>query len=58
MSETLDAYNEVSKHFLLVDERDDLLYERYAHLLDALWWRLTEEEWRALTKEDVDVSLR
>jgi len=54
MSEYLEAYNEVSKHFLKTDEKDDLLYERYAHLLDALWYRLTEEERVALTKEDLD----
>lgn len=53
MSEYLEAYNEVSKHFLNVGE-DDLLYERYADLLDALWYRLTEEERKMLTKEDLD----
>lgn len=58
MSETLEAYNEISKHFLLVDERDDLLYERYTALLDALWYRLTEAERVALTKEDLDEATR
>lgn len=57
-SETLEAYNEVSKYFLMVDERDDLLYERYTALLDALWWRLTDEERTALTKEDLDEATR
>ena len=56
MSEYLEAYNEVGKHFLKVGE-DDLLYERYADLLDALWFRLTEEERVALTKEDLDEPL-
>lgn len=55
MSETLEAYNAISEHFLKVDERDDLLYERYTHLLDALWWRLTEAERVALTKDGLEV---
>lgn len=54
MSEYLEAYNDVGKHFLKVGE-DDLLYERYSALMDALWWRLTEEERVALTKEDLEV---
>jgi len=52
MSEYLEAYSEVGKHFLKVDERDDLLYERYVALLDALWWRLTDSERMDLTKKE------
>lgn len=52
MSEYLEAYSDVGKHFLKVDEKDDLLYERYVYLLDALWWRLTDQERLGLTKEE------
>jgi len=58
LSEYLEAYSDVGKHFLKVDERDDLLYERYVALLDALWYRLTDEERTALTKEDLDEATR
>lgn len=58
MSEYLEAYNYVGKHFLRVDDGDDLLYERYSALMDALWYRLTDEERTALTKEDLDEATR
>ena len=52
-SQALEAYSTIGGLYLRCDQRDDLLIERYEHLLDALWWRLTDQERASLAKAGI-----
>lgn len=52
-SSALEAYSTIGEIYLRCDQRDFLLIERYEHLLDALWWRLTDQERTSLAKAGI-----